>query len=520
MPAMRAWWLLLLVLLGAIAFPATAALSQDRIGLEDARVVKRPVNLGRADRLVPPQVPTATYLSPSGLPIPPVSDTTPPQTKIDSGPLGITTSTSAGFSFSSSESGSSFQCKLDSNSWAACTSPRSYSSLTLASHTFSVKATDGSGNTDSTPAKRSWTVDSEIPPPCTQTISSGSLSSAISSASGGAVICLDGGSWSFNLSGVNKSSPVTVRSAGGTTASLGYSLMTDSSNLRFQSLRFTGGVEMIGSSNHIEFRDSEFSGEFGIRANGDESGGGTAVTDVLIDGNYMHDLDYTGSPGSASGYGVIAVNGVEGFTITDNTIESVAADYIQSASPVDFSVVGNTLLGPSLVGGHPQEHQDLWQIFGGGDNITFSDNVARNTGTHESLLFQEGRFTNVVIENNLFDHDSRGYTCQLYQSAGLIFRYNTVVGSRWGCLFRDEASSSPGSGYQVDHNIFADTESDVDVSTEGRADDWGTYDYNVSSDGSASGAHSIHNWSPSWSNTVDYSPLGAPLSLGAGYRSP
>jgi hypothetical protein len=453
----------------------------------------------------------------------PPPDTTAPQTTIGSGPSGATTSTSASFSFSSSESGSSFECRLDSGSWGSCSSPKGYSSVAVGDHTFSVRATDGSDNTDGTPATRSWTVESGGGGgggggggSCTQTLSPGSnLSSAISSAAGGAVICLNGGSWSFSLSQISKSSYVTVQSSSGQTASLGYSILNKSKYLRFQSLKFTGGVEMIGSSNHIEFRDNEFSGDFGLRANGEAASAGTEVTDVVIDGNNIHDIDYTGSQGSAGGYGMTFVNGVERFTITDNTIKSVAADYIQSASPVDFTVDHNTFLGPSLVANHPQEHQDLWQIFGGGQNITYTNNVARNTGTHESLLFQEGSFSNVVITNNLFDHDSRGYTCQLYQSTGMIFRNNTIVGSHWGCLFRDLASSSPGSGYQVDHNVFADTEADVDVSTEGRAGGWGTYDYNVSSDGSANGSHSVRNWSPSWVDTVNYTPKG--LAFSAGY---
>jgi hypothetical protein len=447
----------------------------------------------------------------------PPADTTAPDTTIDSGPSGTTTSTSASFGFSSSEGGSTFQCRLDSGSWGTCTSPRAYSSVAAGDHTFSVRATDGSDNTDASPATRGWTVQSEGgggTAGCTQTLSSGSLSTAISNAASGAVICLNGGSWSFNLSQVSKSSYVTVQSSSGQTASLGYSILNKSKYLRFQNLKFTGGVEMIGSSNHIEFRDNEFTGDFGIRANGEAASGGTKVTDVVIDGNNIHNIDYTGSQGTADGYGITLVNGVERFTITDNTIKSVAADYIQSASPVDFTVDHNTFLGPSLVANHPQEHQDLWQIFGGGKNITYTNNIARNTGTHESLLFQEGSFSNVVITNNLFDHDSRGYTCQLYQSTGMIFRNNTIVGSHWGCLFRDLASSSPGSGYQVDHNVFADTEADVDVSTEGRAGNWGTYDYNVSSDGSANGSHSVRNWSPSWVDTVNYAPKGLPFSAG------
>jgi hypothetical protein len=353
-------------------------------------------------------------------------------------------------------------------------------------------------------------------PACTQTLSSGaSLSNAISSAAGGAVICLSSGSYSANVTKANKSSMVTVRPATGASPTLGYSMLNQATNLRFEDLHFTGGIEALGPSSQLQFLDNEFSGPFGIHTNGQAASNGSKVTDVLIDGNNMHELDYTGSQGTANGYGVTASNGVARFTITDNTIKSPASDYIQFASPDTVVIDGNTFLGPSLLGSH-QDHQDLVQIFGGGKNIAYTNNVARNTQTHESLLFQEGAFSNVRIENNLFDHDSRGYTCQLYQSTGMIFRGNTVVGSHWGCLFRDLASSAAGSGYQIDHNVFADTEASADISTEGRAGGWGTYDYNVSSDGSAGGSHSVRNWSPSWLDTTSYVPQG--LGFTAGYR--
>jgi hypothetical protein len=88
----------------------------------------------------------------------PPADTTPPDTTITSGPSNPTTSTSASFAFSSSESGSAFECKLDAGAYGACTSPKSYSGLSTGSHTFSVRATDAAGNTDATPASQTWTI--------------------------------------------------------------------------------------------------------------------------------------------------------------------------------------------------------------------------------------------------------------------------------------------------------------------------------------------------------------------------
>ena len=94
---------------------------------------------------------------------PPPSDTTAPETTIDSGPSGTVSSASASFGLSSSEAGSTFQCSLDGAAFASCASPKDYTGLSEGSHTFEVKATDAAGNTDATPASRSWTVDTTAP---------------------------------------------------------------------------------------------------------------------------------------------------------------------------------------------------------------------------------------------------------------------------------------------------------------------------------------------------------------------
>ncbi|MGH2784707.1 MAG: Ig-like domain-containing protein, partial [Actinomycetota bacterium] len=88
------------------------------------------------------------------------SDSTPPNTTIVTAPDATTSSTSASFTYSSNESGSTFACKLDAGSFASCPAAgKSYSGLGEGSHTFAVRATDGAGNTDPTPATYDWTID-------------------------------------------------------------------------------------------------------------------------------------------------------------------------------------------------------------------------------------------------------------------------------------------------------------------------------------------------------------------------
>jgi N-acetylglucosamine-6-sulfatase len=93
-------------------------------------------------------------------PTPPPSDTTPPETSIaiDSGPSGTVKQNNATFTFSSDETGTTFECSLDGVAFSACSSPKKYTGLAKGSHTFEVRATDAAGNTDASPASRTWTV--------------------------------------------------------------------------------------------------------------------------------------------------------------------------------------------------------------------------------------------------------------------------------------------------------------------------------------------------------------------------
>jgi len=84
-------------------------------------------------------------------------DTTAPETTITSQPDNPSRSADATFEFSS-ETGSTFECKLDSGAFAACTSPKAYTGLSNGSYTFEVRAKDAAGNVDATPDSYTWTI--------------------------------------------------------------------------------------------------------------------------------------------------------------------------------------------------------------------------------------------------------------------------------------------------------------------------------------------------------------------------
>jgi CSLREA domain-containing protein len=95
-------------------------------------------------------------------------DATPPDTQIDSGPAegATTTDSTPSFGFSATEVGSSFECRVDGDAFAVCTSEHTTAALVDGQHTFEVRATDASGNADGSPASRTFTVDavSDTPP--------------------------------------------------------------------------------------------------------------------------------------------------------------------------------------------------------------------------------------------------------------------------------------------------------------------------------------------------------------------
>ncbi len=111
--------------------------------------------VGQFSRELPPAPPEPTPSPPEGGGS---SDTTPPDTSITDGPKSKTKKKKATFEFSSTEAGSTFECRLDHNlGFSPCTSPQDVM-VALGKHTLEVRAKDAAGNVDPTPAEQSWKV--------------------------------------------------------------------------------------------------------------------------------------------------------------------------------------------------------------------------------------------------------------------------------------------------------------------------------------------------------------------------
>jgi hypothetical protein len=131
-------------------------------------------------------------------------DNRPPQTTITQAPSDGT-ATSASIAFTSSESGSTFECSLDGGAFSACTSPKSYSGLGVGAHTVQVRALDGSPNhnVDPTPASASWTI----------TAPAGSTGST-GGSTGGSTTTTTGSSANDKTSGKAKTTPAFLTVSG------------------------------------------------------------------------------------------------------------------------------------------------------------------------------------------------------------------------------------------------------------------------------------------------------------------
>lgn len=90
-------------------------------------------------------------------------DQTPPATSIVSKPPPFTNSSTATFTFGSTESNSIYEVSLDGGIYMLATNPVTFSGNGPGNHSLSVRAVDQAGNADPTPETYNWVVDRDPP---------------------------------------------------------------------------------------------------------------------------------------------------------------------------------------------------------------------------------------------------------------------------------------------------------------------------------------------------------------------
>lgn len=104
--------------------------------------------IDRAGRITTLTQPVATDLSAADA----------PDTSISSGPANPSNVNTAHFVFSGSTTAVVFECQLDNSVYTPCASPWTVNDLSKGAHTFRVRAIDGRGLPDLSPAEFTWTV--------------------------------------------------------------------------------------------------------------------------------------------------------------------------------------------------------------------------------------------------------------------------------------------------------------------------------------------------------------------------
>jgi len=90
------------------------------------------------------------------------TDTAPLQTTITQAPPEFSNNSVAVFEFTSNLPTAKFDCSFDRTPAQPCTSPASQT-LSDGPHAFSVRATDGNGHGDDSPAEHLWSIDTVAP---------------------------------------------------------------------------------------------------------------------------------------------------------------------------------------------------------------------------------------------------------------------------------------------------------------------------------------------------------------------
>lgn len=294
------------------------------------------------------------------------------------------------------------------------------------------------------------TPEEEVDPAlsCAQTLSVGAnISSAISSAANGSVICLSPGNYGpIQLANINRSGFVTITSENSTLAEMSPDIY-NSKYIKFVRLKLSN-ASIRACSVSIHFIKNTFIPETPhLLFNNDVTCPPETKMDYLVDGNSFdrgQNILFEGR---------LSLRGVDGAVISNNLFSNVptknASDGIQ--------IIGgsrNLMIGPGNIFTGIQEsqcgavHCDAIQDYGGGPNNKIIGNFFKDGDTF--IMMPDGS-NNYLVSDNIFDGTGNSYPdkIQFGSAANPIFRHNTVLSVR---VSFDSKTNNPASTNAVGEN--------------------------------------------------------------------
>lgn len=248
---------------------------------------------------------------------------------------------------------------------------------------------------------------------CTQTLNPGAnVASAVSSAAAGSTICLNAGSYgSHAFVNIAKSSPVTIQSTSGQTASIRPDVYS-SSNLVFANLTMPG-LEIREASRNVRVQGTKFTGQAILRVTSTDSN--VVIDSSTFDGISVCTNCYEGRLQIVQGHGVKITNSHFG--------GGGESDGIQLSANGATIGPGNVFEG--IIQGSYGRHIDAIQGYGQ-SNTTIVGNYFTNNTIYVGM-YDGGR--NETITGNVFGPSATNeQKLQLGSIQGLTFTHNTAKG--------------------------------------------------------------------------------------------
>jgi hypothetical protein len=285
---------------------------------------------------------------------------------------------------------------------------------------------------------------------CTTTLNPGAnIVSAISSASAGAVICLNNGSYAYqDIANITKTNYVTVRSTNTRGATINGIQLWNSKYVRIEDVNLNG-LDVMECSQHIQVVNVTITDAITIRG---ESCGSTYNWDLLFDQLTMNNVPQGTWPCMI---GIYTASSTSGIIISNSVFTggSSCSDGICTLGGTGGVLIGVGNSFTDFVQGSCGNHVDVFQDNGGGGPNTIAGNYFKNNTVNVGIY--DGGQGYQILNNAFNSSNSLGYqSLQIGDMAGMLIEHNTFhdILSSFG-----SKSGGSNTGWIIRNNIWVNS---------------------------------------------------------------